>query len=63
MEEAWELAAVMLSTPIPTPVIGRLDRPIHMANFASRGSHDRMGHPIKSGDDNGEWKKHGNLPF
>ena len=43
----------MMSTP--TAVIGRLDRPTHMANFVSSSSLDRMGHPIKSGDDGVGW--------
>ena len=63
MEEAWELAVVMLMMSISTSVIGRLDRPTHTVNFASSGRNGRMGHPIKSGDDGMGLEKHGNLPL
>ena len=61
MEEAWELAAVMFTPQITTPVIGRLDRPTHSAKVASSAGFGRMGHPIKSGDDVMGCKKHGDL--
>jgi len=62
MDEIPELTVLMFTRPTPR-VIGRLDQPIHNANFASWAKGGSMDHPIKSGDDGMGWKKHGNLPL
>ncbi|MDB2438983.1 hypothetical protein N9W89_09730 [Hellea sp.] len=47
-----EIACSVIKTAQLLPlVIGRLDRPTHMAKVASSIGFGRMGHPIKSGDD------------
>ena len=61
LEDAWELAVVMFTPQLTTPVIGRLDRPTHSAKVASSVGLGRMGHPIKSGDDVLGWNEFGSL--
>jgi len=51
VEAVWELAVVSDYPSTSSIVIGRLDRPIHDADFIATPQHGPMDHPNKSGDD------------